>query len=72
MSLTDVMVPLVEPLSSKILTGKASTSDAPATADHITTLSMTFAPSDDVPPLSIPGYQVLDTEPHDGDPSSRA
>ncbi|GKA97157.1 hypothetical protein Tco_0825051 [Tanacetum coccineum] len=72
MSLTDVMAPLVEPLSSKSLTGKASTSVAPATADPISTLSMTFAPSDVVPPLSVPDYQVLDTEPHDGDPSSTA
>ncbi|GKA44226.1 hypothetical protein Tco_0736950 [Tanacetum coccineum] len=72
LSLTDVMVPLVKPLSSKSLTGKARTSVAPATADPISTLSMTFAPSDVVPPLSVPDYQVLDTEPHDGDPSSTA
>ncbi|GKF14873.1 hypothetical protein Tco_0056335, partial [Tanacetum coccineum] len=54
--LTDVLVPLIEPLSSKSLTGEASTSAAPATADPITTFSTTFAPSDDVPPLSIPDY----------------
>ncbi|GJR39857.1 hypothetical protein Tco_1215541 [Tanacetum coccineum] len=64
------MVPLVEHLSSKNLTGEANTSAAPATTDPITTLSTTFAPSDVVSPLSVPDYHVLDTEPHDGDPSS--
>ncbi|GJW68883.1 hypothetical protein Tco_0123307 [Tanacetum coccineum] len=72
LSLTDVMVPLVEPLSSKRLIGEASTSTAPATADPITILSMTFALSGVVPPLSVPDYQVLDTELHDVDPSSTA
>ncbi|GJR55332.1 hypothetical protein Tco_1405853 [Tanacetum coccineum] len=70
LSLTDVMVPLVEPLSSKSLIGEASTSAAPATARPITTLSMTFVPSGVVPPLFIPDYRVLDPKPHDGDPSS--
>nr|GFA42532.1 hypothetical protein [Tanacetum cinerariifolium] len=51
---------------------RVSTFVAPATADLINTLSMTFSPSGVVPPLSIPDYQVLDTEPHDGDPSSIA
>nr|GEX65580.1 hypothetical protein [Tanacetum cinerariifolium] len=72
LSLLDVMVPLVEPLSSISLTVKASISVAPATADPITTLSMTFTSFGVVPPLSIPDYQVLDMEPHDGDPSSTA
>ncbi|GJT75062.1 hypothetical protein Tco_1041787 [Tanacetum coccineum] len=70
LSLTDVMVPLVEPLSSKSLINEASTFVAPATTDPITTLSTTFAPSGVVPPLSVPDYQVLDMELHDGDPSS--
>ncbi|GJR78794.1 putative ribonuclease H-like domain-containing protein [Tanacetum coccineum] len=68
LSLTDAMVPLVEPLSSKSLIGKASTSVAPATSEPITTLSMTFASSDVVPPLSISNDQVLDMELHDEDP----
>ncbi|GJU56578.1 hypothetical protein Tco_1230292 [Tanacetum coccineum] len=72
LSLTDVMVPLVEPLYSKSLINEASTFAAPATADPITTLSITFAPSGVVPPLFVPDYQVLDTELHDGDPSSTA
>nr|GEW62744.1 hypothetical protein [Tanacetum cinerariifolium]GEW62749.1 hypothetical protein [Tanacetum cinerariifolium] len=42
LSLTDVTVPLAEPLSSKSLIGEASTSAAPATAGPITTLSTTF------------------------------
>ncbi|GKF86247.1 hypothetical protein Tco_0254074, partial [Tanacetum coccineum] len=52
LSLTDVMVPLVEPLSSKSLTGEASTSAIPATAEPITTLSITFASFGVVHPLS--------------------
>ncbi|GKC87918.1 hypothetical protein Tco_1148567 [Tanacetum coccineum] len=62
------LVPLAEPLSSKSLIGKASTSAAPATAEPITTLSTTFASSGVVPPLSVSDYQVLDAEPHDEDP----
>ncbi|GKB55625.1 hypothetical protein Tco_0911811 [Tanacetum coccineum] len=68
LSLTDVIVPLAEPLSSKSLIGEASTSVALATAEPITTLSMTFASSGVVPPLSISDYQVLDTKPYDEDP----
>nr|GEU79152.1 hypothetical protein [Tanacetum cinerariifolium] len=62
LSLTDVMVPLAEPLSSRSLIGKASTSAAPATSEPITTLSTTFASSDVVPPLSISNDQVLHNE----------
>ncbi|GJX11078.1 gypsy type transposase [Tanacetum coccineum] len=56
------------PLSSKSLTGEASTSAAPATSEPITTLSTTFVSSDVVPPLLISNDQVLDMEPHDEDP----
>nr|GEV45245.1 hypothetical protein [Tanacetum cinerariifolium] len=63
--LTDVITPLVEPLSSKSLTGEASTSAAP-----ITTLSTTFASSDVVLPTSVVNDQVLDAEPHNEDPST--
>nr|GEX85358.1 hypothetical protein [Tanacetum cinerariifolium] len=68
LSLTDVMVPLAEPLSSKSLIGEASTYIIPATAKPITTLSTTFVSSIVVPPLSVSDYQVLDAEPHDEDP----
>nr|GEV26246.1 hypothetical protein [Tanacetum cinerariifolium] len=63
--LTDVITPLVEHLSSKSLTGEASTSAAP-----ITTLSMTFASSDVVLPTSVVSDQVMDAEPHNEDPSA--
>ncbi|GJR95403.1 reverse transcriptase domain-containing protein [Tanacetum coccineum] len=65
LSLTDVMVPLAEPLSSRSLIGEASTSAAPATSEPITTLSTNFASSDVVPPLLISNDQVLHNEdPH--------
>ncbi|GKE41363.1 hypothetical protein Tco_1468647 [Tanacetum coccineum] len=68
LSLTNVMVPLAEPLSAKSLIGEASTSAIHATTEHITTLSTTFASSDVVPPLSISNDQALDTKPNDEDP----
>ncbi|GKG51500.1 hypothetical protein Tco_0541884, partial [Tanacetum coccineum] len=43
LSLTDFMIPLAEPLSSKSLIGKASTSVIPATTNVEMTLSTTFA-----------------------------
>ncbi|GJT71109.1 hypothetical protein Tco_1030395 [Tanacetum coccineum] len=68
LSLTDVMVPLVEPLSSKSLIGEASTSAIPATVGPTTTLSTTFASFGVVHHLLVSDYQVLDMEPHDEDP----
>ncbi|GJZ21871.1 hypothetical protein Tco_0558910 [Tanacetum coccineum] len=63
LSLTNVMTHFVEPLSSKSLTGEASTSATP-----ITTLSTTFASSVVIPPSSVVSDQVLDAEPHSEDP----
>ncbi|GJY01797.1 hypothetical protein Tco_0359949 [Tanacetum coccineum] len=63
LSLTDVMTPLIEPLSLKSLTGEASTSAAP-----ITTLSTTFASSTIVPPSLVVSDQVLVAESHNEDP----
>ncbi|GJU44942.1 hypothetical protein Tco_1202208 [Tanacetum coccineum] len=63
--LTDVMVPLVVSLSSKSLTGEASTSDSLVTVEPVTTLSTTFASSDVVPLLLTSNDQVMDVEPHD-------
>nr|GEY37026.1 hypothetical protein [Tanacetum cinerariifolium] len=60
--LTDVITPLVEPLSFKSLTGEASTS-----ADPITTLSTTFVSSYVVLPISFVNDQVFDVEPHNKD-----
>ncbi|GKG56997.1 hypothetical protein Tco_0582348, partial [Tanacetum coccineum] len=54
LSLTDVMTPFVEPLSSKSLT--------------VTTLSTTFVSSAVVLPNSISGDQVLDVGLHNEDP----
>ncbi|GKD13678.1 hypothetical protein Tco_1198085 [Tanacetum coccineum] len=68
LSLTDVMAPLVEPLSSQSLIGEASTSAAPATTEPITTLSITLASSDVIPPLATSNEQALDTELNDEDP----
>nr|GEZ07419.1 hypothetical protein [Tanacetum cinerariifolium] len=56
--LTDVITPLVEPLSSKSLTSEANISAAP-----IITLSTTFASSDVVLPSSVVSDQVLDAKP---------
>ncbi|GJT61396.1 hypothetical protein Tco_1004929 [Tanacetum coccineum] len=47
LSLTDVIVPLVEPLSTKSLVGKASTFEVPATT---IALSVTFSQVSTVPP----------------------
>nr|GEY51660.1 hypothetical protein [Tanacetum cinerariifolium] len=68
LSLTDVVVPLAEPLSSKSLIGEASTFAILATAEPIATLFTTFASSGVIPPLLESNYQVLDAEPHDEDP----
>ncbi|GJS44376.1 hypothetical protein Tco_0569419 [Tanacetum coccineum] len=72
LSLFDVMVPLIEPLSSENLLGEASTSGVPVTADVVTTLSTTFAQSVSVsvPPLLVADYQVVQTRPQVEDPSS--
>nr|GEV52279.1 transposase (putative), gypsy type [Tanacetum cinerariifolium] len=61
--LTDVMTPFVEPLSSKSLTGEASTFAAP-----ITTLSITFASSAIIPHSLVVSDQDLDAETHNEDP----
>nr|GEX40193.1 glutathione S-transferase [Tanacetum cinerariifolium] len=68
LSLTDVMVPFTEPLSSKSLISEASTFATPVTTESITILSTTFMSSSVVPPLSISNDQVLDTKPNDADP----
>nr|GEW38593.1 hypothetical protein [Tanacetum cinerariifolium] len=68
LSLTNVMVPFAEPLSSKSLIGEASTSATPVTTEPITTLFIAFMSSGAVPPLSISNDQVLDTKPNDADP----
>ncbi|GKA54144.1 hypothetical protein Tco_0753093 [Tanacetum coccineum] len=68
LSLTDVMVPLAEPLSSQSVIGEASTSTIPTTTGPIITLSITFASSDVIPPLATSNDQALDVEPNNEDP----
>ncbi|GJY54041.1 hypothetical protein Tco_0445705 [Tanacetum coccineum] len=62
LSLSDAMVPLIEPLSAENLVGKASTSGVPATATT-TALSTTFIQTSFVPPISVADYEVLGAEP---------
>ncbi|GJS45353.1 hypothetical protein Tco_0595474 [Tanacetum coccineum] len=68
LSLADVMTPLVEPLSSRSLIGKASTSATLATTESITTLTTALASSDVIPPLATSNDQALVTEPNNKDP----
>ncbi|GKE16558.1 hypothetical protein Tco_1424135 [Tanacetum coccineum] len=63
LSLSDAMVPLIEPLSAENLVGEASTSDVPATAVLTTALSITFAPTRSVSSILVLDYEVLDAEP---------
>ncbi|GJZ10045.1 hypothetical protein Tco_0544804 [Tanacetum coccineum] len=77
-SLTQLMLPIHRPedkvvlretsLSFSLQVVHSGTFAPHATSEPITTLSMTFASSDVVPPLSISNDQVLDMEPHDEDP----
>ncbi|GJT26687.1 hypothetical protein Tco_0906962 [Tanacetum coccineum] len=55
LSLTDAMIPLIEPLSAKSLIGEASTSGVPAMA-MTTALSITFIQASTVPP--VPSTEV--------------
>ncbi|GKC72175.1 hypothetical protein Tco_1118058, partial [Tanacetum coccineum] len=64
LSLTDVMVPIAEPLSTQSLIGEASTSAVLVAAEPVTTLSTTLASSSVIHPLSVSDYRVLDAEPH--------
>ncbi|GKB24695.1 hypothetical protein Tco_0864096 [Tanacetum coccineum] len=66
LSISDVMGPLVEPLSSDNLVGEASTSGVPTTVAVTTALSTTFAQTGSVPPISVLDY---DAEPHAEAPS---
>nr|GEW35229.1 hypothetical protein [Tanacetum cinerariifolium] len=61
LSLSDAMVPLIEPLSAKNLVGEASTSGVPTTATT-TALSTTFTQTSFVPPILVVYYEVLGAE----------
>ncbi|GJY53711.1 hypothetical protein Tco_0445375 [Tanacetum coccineum] len=59
LSITDAMVPLIEPLSAENLIGEASTSGVPAMT---TALSTTFVQTSSVPPISVADPGVLSAE----------
>ncbi|GJZ24907.1 hypothetical protein Tco_0562366 [Tanacetum coccineum] len=61
LSLYDVMVPLIEPLSDENLTGETSTSRVPTMATA-TALSTTFIQSSSVPLISMVDYEVSGVE----------
>ncbi|GKC04526.1 hypothetical protein Tco_0996136 [Tanacetum coccineum] len=65
LSLSEAMVPLIEPLSAENLVGEASTSRVPAAAATTTTLSIpvTAIIFSSIPPISVADYEVLDAEP---------
>ncbi|GJV17540.1 hypothetical protein Tco_1362863 [Tanacetum coccineum] len=71
LSLSDAMIPLIEPLSAENLIGEASTSGVPATATT-TALSTTFIHTSSVPPVSVADYEVLDVGPSTKVPSPPA
>nr|GFA62291.1 hypothetical protein [Tanacetum cinerariifolium] len=58
--ISEAMGPLLDPLSSKNLVGKASTSGVPATVAITTVLTASVS---SIPPISVADYKVLNTEP---------
>ncbi|GKE73376.1 hypothetical protein Tco_1535417 [Tanacetum coccineum] len=63
-ALYDVFVPLVEPLSIAALEGTAGTSGtAPGTT---TALSVTFASTNTIPPISTDDYEIVHTDDQEG------
>ncbi|GJU46094.1 hypothetical protein Tco_1203360 [Tanacetum coccineum] len=63
-SISDFMVPLIEPLSAENLVGEASTSGVPAAVIATTALLTTFVQANFVPPVPASDYEVADIEPH--------
>ncbi|GJY87443.1 hypothetical protein Tco_0502071 [Tanacetum coccineum] len=57
LSLSDSMIPLIEPLSAENLVGEASTSGVLATT-ITTALSTTFTQTISIPPISVADYEV--------------
>ncbi|GKB77444.1 hypothetical protein Tco_0944339 [Tanacetum coccineum] len=59
-ALRDIFVPLAEPFSAAGLTGTEGTSDiVSATANTTTALSITFASTSSIAPISIDDYEVI-------------
>ncbi|GJW64426.1 hypothetical protein Tco_0116310 [Tanacetum coccineum] len=72
LSISDAMVPLIEPLSAKNLVGEASTSGVPAAVTASTALSTTFVQASSILAILVSDYQVLDVEPQpEVSPSSK-
>nr|GEX20085.1 hypothetical protein [Tanacetum cinerariifolium] len=68
LSLSDVMIPLIEPLFFDNLVGEASTFGVPTTATT-TALSTTFIQARTVPPIPVVDYKVLGVGPSTEVPS---
>ncbi|GKF21435.1 hypothetical protein Tco_0070073, partial [Tanacetum coccineum] len=72
LSISDAMVSLIEPLSSKNLVGKASTSGVSAAVTASTALSTNFVQASSILAILVSDYQVLDVEPEpEVSPSSK-
>ncbi|GJV20921.1 hypothetical protein Tco_1369941 [Tanacetum coccineum] len=70
LSLSEAMVPLIEPLFAENLVGEASTSNVLATTALNTALSTTFAPTSSVHSVLVSNYEVLDAKPQTEAPPS--
>ncbi|GJZ91062.1 hypothetical protein Tco_0662989 [Tanacetum coccineum] len=62
LSISDAMVPLIEPLFAKNLVGEDCTSGGPVVVSATTALSTTFVEASSVPPIPVSDYEVADTE----------
>nr|GEX97208.1 hypothetical protein [Tanacetum cinerariifolium] len=63
LSISDAMVPLVEPLSFENLVGEASTSGVPGAVATTTALLTTFVQAGSISPIPALDYKVVDTKP---------
>ncbi|GJW25241.1 hypothetical protein Tco_0039052 [Tanacetum coccineum] len=68
LSISEVMIPLIEPLSAENLVGEASTLGVPALITT-TALSTTFVQTGSVPLVSVTDYEVSGAGPSTGVPS---
>ncbi|GJX29572.1 hypothetical protein Tco_0237651 [Tanacetum coccineum] len=68
LSISEAMIPLIEPLSAENLVGEASSSGVPALITT-TALSTTFVQTGSVPPVSVADYEVSGAGPSTRVPS---
>ncbi|GJZ09740.1 hypothetical protein Tco_0544023 [Tanacetum coccineum] len=59
LSLSEAMIPLIEPLFSENLVSEASTSGVPTTAAITIALSTTFVQTSFIPPISVSDYETF-------------